>query len=71
MVPGDLKARVNRTVGRRADAVDASWAPWWAAQSAAIVYVLRLIFKTDADVAKINKIEAKDKEFVRKLKARA
>lgn len=40
MVPRDIAAEVYRTVDKRDDAVNASWAPWWRAQARAANAVL-------------------------------
>ncbi len=41
-VPPDIKSDVYRTVGLRGKLVDATWAPWWRAQSRAIHHVAML-----------------------------
>lgn len=41
-VPAALQAEVYRTVKLRARTIDATWAPWWRAQSKAIAHVAHL-----------------------------
>lgn len=41
-VPRDVQLEVHRAARARGRAVDASWAPWWRAQAAAVDYVGRL-----------------------------
>ncbi len=43
MLPGHLMTDVYATVNKRGPSFDATWAPWWRAQAAAIGWVLHKI----------------------------
>ena len=68
VVPADLKQDVYRTVKLRGVFIDKTWAPWWRAQSAATVFVLRKEYP--AYRARIDKIEQKDSAFADQLESR-
>jgi len=68
MVPKSLQNEIYRTVKLRGPSVDETWAPWWDAQAKATVRVLRRCYKAESDIRRINAIEKREKEFVRKLK---
>jgi len=60
MVEEALALDVLDTVGERGKKVDASWAPWWRAQSAAIVQVMRDV---GHDGTMVETLERRDNEF--------
>lgn len=73
MLPKDLQVNVLNTVHLRdMNHVDATWAPWWRAQAAAHVWLLRKLHcdprlpqeLIDKALEVIFKIEKKDADFV-------
>ncbi len=68
MVPRDLQRAVYRTVGLRGPSVDETWAPWWRAQAAATVFVLRKAYP-DYE-SRIDRIEQREKAFADKLEGK-
>ena len=53
MVPAKQQQRVNDTVWKRRNQVDASWADWWRAKTDAIATVLRAIqWRDEAAIVK-------------------
>ena len=65
MVPKDLQQDVYDTVGIRGKRVDATWAPWWRAQSAATVHVLRIMNPDHEE--QMDKLERSEEAFIGKL----
>lgn len=65
MVPTELQKAVYDTVGKRGKCVDASWVPWWRAQAAATVFVLRITHPSYKD--RIDKLEKREADFADKL----
>lgn len=41
LVPADIQREVYATVGKRGKLIDASWAPWWRAQTKAIHAIMQ------------------------------
>ena len=68
MVPKDMQQAVYGTVKKRGPRTDATWAPWWRAQAAATVFVLRKTHPAHSD--RIDKLEQKEEAFAVKLEGR-
>ena len=67
LVPADLAAEVNRTVGLRGKYADSSWAPWWRAQARAIAHVA---FLKAPDVARRDAYLERELKFADVLEKR-
>ena len=66
LVPRDVQAEVYRTVRLRGSRVDATWAPWWRAQSGARAAVA---LHRGADPERVEAVWAKDLAFADRLEA--
>lgn len=70
LVPSKMQQEVYRTVKLRGSSVDKTWAPWWRAQAAATVHVLRRLYKVPRDMQRIDKIEQREAKFVAQLEGK-
>ena len=69
MVPSELQQAVYDTVGLRGSDVDDTWAPWWRAQAAATVAVLRQTHPEQSE--RIDRLEQHGNAFAAKLESKA
>lgn len=67
MVPADIQRDVYATVGKRGKLIDATWAPWWRAQTRAIHAIMKA---EGRDPEKLAQWFDREMETARKLEVR-